>query len=327
MASSSSKDTLPIAAFFSNLLHNLPRLMLTNLLFAVPLGAFGALFRLLSRLTPADSLLRIVVQLLAVIPLFPFYAGVVKVTAKMAAGEEKVPVAGCFFGAVRDNLLPFLLHGTVYYVVTVFSFVSLSTYIGLIGQNLLFTAPLVMTGLIILLFVFLFFYLPAMTVTYDIPLKYLYKNSLLMSYGELKNNFTALVGLFFLTVLATTCLMACYGSPVAVVIVTVILAAVFVPALAAFIIHSAVFEKMCRMIDAKGAQTAPQADRADRQQGSEEQDREAFRRAVQAFELDETLPDDAYVYFNGKMVRAGTVRKLKQEAEGGDDPCRENESR
>lgn len=316
MASSSPKETLPVAAFFSNLLHNLPRLMLTNLLFAVPAGAFSALFWLLSRLTPANSLLRVIVLLLAVIPVFPFYAGVVKVTAKMAAGEEKVPVPACFFGAVRDNLPQFLLHGAVFYAVTVFSYVSLSMYIGLIGQNLLFTAPLVITGLIILLFVFMFFYIPAMTVTYAIPVKYIYKNSLLMSYGELKNNLTALVGLFFLMVLATTCLMACYGSRVAVVIVTVILAAVFVPALAAFIIHSAVFEKMCRMIDEKGAQTLPQADR--QQDSPQQDDSEAFRRAVRTFELDETLPDDAYVYFNGKMVRAGAVRKLKQEAEGGE---------
>lgn len=319
MASSTQQETLPIAVFFTNLLHHLPRLMLTNLLFAVPLGAFAALFWLLSQLTPADSMLRVIVMLLTVIPVFPFYSGVVKVTAKMAAGEEKVSVFSCFFGAVKDNIPQFLLHGAVYYVVTVFSFVSLSMYIGLIGQNLLFTGPLVITVLIILLFVFMFFYLPAMTVTYDIPVKYIYKNSLLMSYGELKNNFIGLVGLLFLSVLAMTCLMACYGSRVAVVIVTVLLAALFVPALAAFIIHSAVYKKMCRMIDEKGAQTLPTAVHAANQpQHTEQQDGEAFRRAVRAFELDETLPDNAYVYFNGKMVRAGTVRKLKKEAEGGE---------
>lgn len=319
MASSSQQETLPIAAFFTNLLHQLPRLMLTNLLFAVPLGVFGALFWLLSQLTPPDSMLRVIVMLLTVIPVFPFYAGVVKVTAKMTAGEEKVPVFSCFLGAVKDNIPQFLLHGAVYYVVTVFSFVSLSMYIGLIGQNLLFTGPLIITVLIILLFVFMFFYIPAMTVTYDIPVKYIYKNSLLMSYGELKNNFIGLVGMFFLTVLAMTCLMACYGSRVAVVIVTVVLAVLFVPALVAFIIHSAVYQKMCRMIDEKGAQALPAVGKEEkRQPDSVQQDGEAFRRAVRAFELDETLPDDAYVYFNGKMVRAGTVRKLKQEAEGGD---------
>ena len=43
MASESQKNTLPIAAVFTNLFHNFPRLVLTNLLFAVPLSAFTAL--------------------------------------------------------------------------------------------------------------------------------------------------------------------------------------------------------------------------------------------------------------------------------------------
>ena len=40
---------------------------------------------------------------------------------------------------------------------------------------------------------------------------------------------------------------------------------------------------------------------------------------VRGFELDESIPDDEYVYFNGKMVKKSVIKKLKAEAaEGGE---------
>lgn len=320
MASQSHQDTLPIAVVFTNLFRNLPRLMLTNLLFAVPLAAFTALFWLLGSLVPDNPMVSNLLLLFTIVPVFPFYAGVVKITSKMAVGEEKTPVFRNFFSGVKDNFPQFLVHGFVLYVITVFSYVSISLYVQLIARNPIFTGPLIITILIMLLFLFMFFYIPVMTVTFDIPLKYIYKNSFLMSYGELKKNFIGLLGLFFLTVIATTCLIACYGSPIAVVIVTIVLVAVFIPSVAAFIVHSAVYARMCEMITDKSAQVQSVNAKIDekQQQQSKAESREAFLKTVRAFELEDTVPDDEYVYFNGKMVKAATVRKLKREVEGGE---------
>ncbi len=320
MASQSQQDTLPIAVVFTRLFHNLPRLMLTNLLFAVPLAAFTALFWLLGSLVQDNPTASNLLLFFAVVPVFPFYAGVVKVTSKMAMGEEKTPVLRTFVSGVRENIPAFLLHGAVLYVITVFSYVSISLYIQLIAVNPVFAGPLIITILIILLFLFMFFYIPAMTVTFDIPLKYIYKNSFLMAYGELKKNFIGLLGLFFLTVVSMTCLMACYGSPVAVVIVTMILAAVFVPSIASFIVHAAVYARMCEMITDKSVQVqSVNAKIREKQPPNAAQSRGEYLKTVRAFELDPSVPDDEYVYFNGKMVKAGTVKKLKQEAaEGGE---------
>ena len=51
---STTTGSLPIAAFFSSLVHSIPRLVLTNLIFAVPLGGIFALLRTLTVLTGMD---------------------------------------------------------------------------------------------------------------------------------------------------------------------------------------------------------------------------------------------------------------------------------
>lgn len=316
MASQTPKDTLPIAAVFSNLFRNFPRLILTNLLFAVPLGAFFALFWWLTVLFAISSDYAVLVQLLMVIPVFPFYAGVVKITAKMVLGEERVPVVRTFFGAVKENFLRFLVHGVIFYAAVVFSYVSVSLYIRLLSQSTLFVGPLIISVIVILFFTFMFFYIPAMTVTFDIPMKYIYKNSLLMSYGELKKNFIALLGLLLVFVVSTTFLIACYGSPVAVVIVTVILAAVLVPSIASFIIHSAVYERMYQMITDKSSRAeAIDAKIQETKTGVKPAAKDEMKEALKNFEIDESVPDDEYIYFNGRMMKKSVIVKLKQESE------------
>lgn len=315
MASQTPKDTLPIAAVFTRLFRNLPRLMLTSFLFAVPAAAFFAMFWFISTLLPLSQSGLFV--MLAVIPSFPFFAGVVKVTAKMAAGEEKTPVYGTFFPALRENFLRFLFHGVVFYIVAVFSFVSFNIYLKLIPSNAVFIGPFIITILIIIYLCFMFFYIPVMTVTFDIPMRYIYKNSFLMAYGELKKNFIGLLGLMLLFIITTTFLIACYGSPVAVVIVSIILGAFFVPAIASFIVNSAVYQRMYEMITevSDQAQELKAKETDARKQGKDPaQSQKEFMESVRSFELDESLPDDEYVYFNGRMVKKSVIKKLKEEA-------------
>ena len=316
MASQTKNDTLPIAAVFSNLFKNFPRLILTNMIFFVPLAAFTALFWWLSSVVPVDGILSTMLMMLAMIPVFPFYAGVVKITSKMSAGEEKVNIFNNFFSAVKENFLPFLFHGDVLYIVSVFSYVSFSIYLKLIRQNTLFLGPLIVSIIIILFFLFMFFYIPVMTVTFDIPIKYIYKNSFLMSYGEIKKNFIGFLGLFLLMVVSTTLLIACNGSRIAVVIVTILLAALIVPAIASFIIHSAVYQRMYEMITNKSSQQRSVDEKLEKVKNPQQKDeaREEMLESLKSFEIDESLPDDEYVYFNGKMVKKGVLVQLKEEA-------------
>ena len=94
---SQPKNTLPIAAVFSNLFRNIPRLVLLNLIFAVPLGAvFSLLWLLVSALDPEYNI-RLLMMLLTVPLSYPFFSGIVRITSKMSAGEEKVEIFRNYF--------------------------------------------------------------------------------------------------------------------------------------------------------------------------------------------------------------------------------------
>ena len=43
--------------------------------------------------------------------------------------------------------------------------------------------------------------------------------------------------------------------------------------------------------------------------------KEDFMQSIKDFEVDESLSDDEYIYFNGKMMKKSVIMKLKREAE------------
>ena len=44
-------------------------------------------------------------------------------------------------------------------------------------------------------------------------------------------------------------------------------------------------------------------------------DKDEMKQALKNFEIDESIPDDEYIYFNGRMVKKSVIVKLKQESE------------
>ena len=312
----SDNKTLPITIFFSRLFRGIPRLILTNLLFSVPLGAFFGIFYLINKLTGLNSNLLL---LALIIPVFPFYAGVVKVTALMSQSDDKVRVVSTFISGVRENFLPFLLHGTVLYLAVFFSYWSISLYAQL-GQKMpMFYTLLVISAIIALLFLFMFFYIPSMTVTFSVKLPSVYKNSFLMVFGEFKYNLLALFGLFLFFVICSTVLICCSGNVIAIVIATIALAALFIPSISTFIIQSATFRRMYLMVaDNSSQNTEVDAKLAKKQRELEaarkrEETRE-FNEELKKLELENGGDDEEYIYFNGRMVKRGAVRKLQQQA-------------
>lgn len=302
---------------FTNLLKNLPRLIFTNLLFAIPFAAFTALFWEISNLSGVSSDFSVFVILLTLIPLFPFYAGIVNVTAHMAKGEEKVRVCKRFFTAVKENFGKFLIHGVVMYVAASFSYIAILIYLRLVSQSSVYILPLITSILIALFFMFAFFYIPSMTVSFEIPLRYIYKNAFLMSFGELKKNFIALFGLFLLTVVSSTFLIACNGSAIAVIIVTILLLALIIPSVAAFIINAAVYERMCEMLTDTSNRSKRIDEKIAAKQGGQAnaspEEKKELKESIKNLEIDDSLSDDEYVYFNGRMVKKSVILKMKQD--------------
>ena len=299
------KTKLGITRFFTGYFKNLHRIILTNIIFAVPLAGFAALFYMLnSFVKPMFD----VILLLTVVFVFPFHAGVTAVTRNIAREDEGFSTISTFFSALRDNFKAFFVHGIAMYLMIVFSYASISYYWAMAQQNNVFYGALIVTTLITLLALFISYNIPVMTVTFDLSIKDVYKNSFLMSFGELKNNFFATLGLFLLALFCATIFITVPNLTV-LFVVMIALGLLIVPATASYIINFYIFKDMLRMIgdisDDKPAEDKP-AD-ADVQLD------------FSALDLDEKKDGEEYLFFNGKMMKRKVLIKMRDEQENGNE--------
>lgn len=311
---SAEKNSVSLAEFFTNFFHNLPKLLLTNLLFAVPFAVFFGIFYLIQTYVFKS----IFVLFLTVIPLFPFYAGVTQVTAHMARKEENVDVLHNFITGVKENFLRFLFHGFVLFIAIVFSYFSITLYITLAtATSRFFYVLLVISIIIAIIFMFAFFYLPSMTVTFDLSMKNIYKNSMLMTFGEIKHNLLATFGLFILALVCATALFCC-GDGIALVIVTVILALFIVPSVMSYIINCAVYDNMYLMITNSKKKTQEIDRKLENRRNGQLFDDEPEKSFVpddfNDLEIDDSKDGDEYIFYNGKMVKRSVLISLKQKS-------------
>lgn len=309
---SNEKSPVALTTFITNLFHNLPKLLLTNLLFAVPSAVFFGLFWFINTATGLNSNF---ILFLTAIPLFPFYAGVVQVTSHMVREEENVDVVHNFISGIKENFLRFLVHGAILYAAMFFSYYSITMYASFGKFNGMFYILLAISIIVSIFFLFSFYYIPPMTVTFDISMKNIYKNSALMTFGEFKHNIIATLGLFVLFLICATVLMCCY-VPIAVIIATIILALFLVPSVMSFIINSSVYKPMYKTI-VGGNEKSKEIDKKieNRKNGifddNEETSQKNIAEGLLNIEVDENADGDEYIYYNGKMVKRSVLLKLK----------------
>ena len=150
---------------FARFFTEFPKLLLAPLINAVAFAAFTALFVLIGYLTGFNN---IIVWCLGIIPSMPFFAGLVMTVRKIGIEKKDVPVAKTFFGTVKENFKAFLLHGVVTYAIIACSIFALM------------------------------FYVPIMSVTYELKISDIYKNSFILVFGNILKNILAM--LFFIAV-------------------------------------------------------------------------------------------------------------------------------
>lgn len=311
---SNEKSPVALTTFITSLFHNFPKLLLTNLLFAVPSAVFFGLFWFVNTATGLNSNF---ILFLTAIPLFPFYAGVVQVTSHMVRGEKNVDVVHNFISGVKENFLRFLVHGAVFYAAMFFSYYSITMYASFGRFNGMFYILLAISIIVSIFFLFSFYYIPPMTVTFDISMKNIYKNSALMTFGEFKHNIIATFGLFVLFLIDATILLCCY-VPIAVIIATIILALFLVPSIMSFIINSAVYKPMYKTI-VGGDEKSKEIDKKieNRKNGifddNEETSKKNIAEGFSNIEVDENADGDEYIYYNGKMIKRSVLLKIKND--------------
>lgn len=311
------KSSVALTNFISKLFSNAPKLLLTNLLFAVPFAVFFGIFYFINIITNINSNF---ILFLTAIPLFPFYAGVTQVTSHMVRDEENVNVISNFISGIKENFLRFLVHGVVFYGAIFFSYYSIVLYSSFAKTNKLFYAFLGLCIIISIFFLFVFYYVPPMTVTFDISMKNIYRNSALMSFGELKQNFLATFGIIILTFVCATVLICCQNA-MALIIATILIALLILPSFLSFIINSAIYKNMYSMIVSKNEKSkAIDKKMENRRNGQfidyeEESEKPSIEQDFSDVDIDESKDGDEYIYYKGKMIKRSVLLKLKKEAE------------
>lgn len=313
MADTESKTKLGITKFFTAYFKNFVKIMYANVIFAVPLIIFFMLFYFLGQ---AINFNNIIILCLTVIPVMPFYAGLTLVTRNMVRGDKYIPVFTTFLTGIKENGLKFLLHGVVLYFAILFSYFSISLYGNIASQNSIFYAVMGLCIIVSILFLFMFFNLPLMTVTFDISIKDTYKNCALMSFGEIKNNFLAAIGVFLLGIFCLSFLIVS-GTAIWVVVLTILFVVCLIPASMSFIINYAEYKDMMNLLVSKEQKKQELEKEILYKKNPNLKKQEEARKFQEDFsdlEIDETKDGDEYIFHNGKMVKRSVLIKQMKAA-------------
>ena len=198
-----NKDEPPKSApvrFFEILWRKLSKIIQLNLIFLIPtvvvVVLMTVLFLVPYRLTLSLPIGGIEFEIkfwelyvvpLPIIFLSPFIAGLTIVTRNFVR-EEHAFVLSDFFDSVKSNFKLFFLNGIICYIAyTVISF-SLIYYYASALTNSIFYVPLYLCLLIAVIFIFAQFYLPILMITFDLKLRYMYKNALIFAFLGLARN-------------------------------------------------------------------------------------------------------------------------------------------
>ena len=174
---------------FALFFRKFPRLFAAGLIFS----AFAALFMSLSVFAGiATGFSNSIIYCIGLIPACLFLPGLVTVVRKYLVEKSFVPVVSTFFTAVKENYRQFILHGfVIYFVVSCSAFAMIYYSMGA-KMNYAYNVVLIAYALVALVLITAVFYLPLITVTYELRLRDIYKNSFMLVLGALPRNLAAL---------------------------------------------------------------------------------------------------------------------------------------
>ena len=154
-----------------------------------------------------------------------------------------------------------------------------------------------------LFLLFASYYLNIMTVTIDIKLRPLYRNCLLFSFGELKNNFLATIALLIFSAVIFAAIVI-FFNPVYVAVMLMLLSLLIIPSTVQYIITFYVYDGMINILDES---------RKDKKQEKpdENKNKKTVIEKSEAEELSEVVSDtkDEYIFHNGRMIKRSEVEK------------------
>ena len=167
-----------------------------NLLFLIPVVVMGIIAFLVAGATN-----NLFLALLPFVLVSPFVGGLTFETRNYAR-EQHVFILHDFLKQTKENWKKFLINGVLFYIVSMLVIVSIRFYMQSqesLGPVLSVIALAVCLG-ILYLFLSMEFYVPVQIVTFDMPLKTMYKNGLIFAIAGLWRNLLVIVVLAALVI-------------------------------------------------------------------------------------------------------------------------------
>lgn len=291
-----------VERFFKMYFKNFKSLLIANLVFAVPLAVgFLAAF-LISNSTPA-LYGNIFIWFIPIIIAMPFYPAILQVCRDIMSGKQVNGIKTVLKG-LKNNIKPFILHGFVFYLAALISYLSIAFYSAAAGVNSMMYVILGICVVISLYMLFIFYLVPLITVTLDIKMRYVYKNAALMSIMETPRCILVTVDLVLLALAVSTIFLFTPNRTVIIVILAV-LAATILPSMVGFITTYCLYNRVEAVLikEDEGAEkleeSEVQAQKDEQKRLEEEQLREDAKKIID----DVKNSRDEYVYHNGRMIK------------------------
>ena len=297
-----NKKSMRSVKFFNQYLSNIGRLMLTNILL-IPFNIFvaGYIYFLYRSFDGINILAASAVLIIFNIGM----AGVAQVCRYIYIDKEFSTVAA-FFKGIRENALRFFIHGIISYAAFVVSYLSIYLYYKGTSSHTIFWLPLIIAVVITIGLLFMSYYMNIMTITMDISLKSTYRNCILFSFGELKNNAVATFGLLILGGIVFSVVYIINNSMVSIVFI-VVMQIFFLPSTFQYILTFYLYDDMVAMLDeTKHTIKNDEEDQENKDSPSLNIDAEDAGILEKIYEES----SDEFIYYNGRMIRRSEVEKL-----------------
>ncbi len=313
----------------SKLRSNLGRLILVNLLFALPLAASVAVAMVLYVYVIKVSILAIP---LVIVLASPFYSGVVVLAREYSREIKDKKIFSTYIKAVKDNGLRFLLWGVVMYLGIVGCYFGFKLYSSMAAHfGWIFYVIMFFLFVIAVFFLFLSFAVPLMTASFELKQKDVYKNSALMTFGEFKNNFFATIGIIafaaiamlpFVLISYLSSLMPLLMAKILLIGYLAFVVFALIPAPCALIISHYLYPNMYAVIAgedvSKGKNSNPISDVKQETQPEPS----SFQSAEEPeLDMEEIRNGDGeeYIFYQGKMIKRKLLLSILEQKEEGND--------
>lgn len=300
MSDKKEKRNMAIKKIPSYFASNLKTLFISNLLFAAPLVLIQlVLWAVSAYLFP----LNIFVILLPIALLFPLYGGITQVTKDIAADRPVRPIK-TFIKGIKENFKQMLVFGILFYFAVVMDYFALIFYYSAGTVNWVFFIVFALSIFILIFLLFMFYYVPIITVSIKLNIRSILKDAALMSVYELPTN---LVITFFLAafVAVISTLFFLISDFLISIIVFSILCLAIIPIAISLIINALTYPKIEKMLFKNKDEVKDNAEKKPAKSTAEE---------LSDITVTEEMLNskDDYIFINGRMIKREALEKYRR---------------